>query len=226
MRNIAKHEEGQAVAEFSLALLVLLPLVLWMFRLGDLLNLSHKTIEAARLATWEKAYGRNEVSTRELALQTIESGALFAKSSHLQINVELKNESSRDDLAAMLDLPQTLRLGQENYFVSEIEVQGKLLLGIPFSLNRKSALLADPWNLTDQNGDARITDKEDLKKVLEPAHFWIPYAGSAVNSAIRTIVNATNSGIIKSLASWAGQDIDIDPMGNPSLDQVPAPSGN
>lgn len=225
MKKLYGDSEGQAVAEFSLALLVLLPLVLWMFRFGDLLNLSHKAIEAARLTTWENAYGRSEVSTKELAFETVQSGALFSEPSNLRIKVEVKNESPQENLGAMLDFPKTLSLAQENYYTGEIEVKGKLLLGVPYTLNRKAALLADPWNLTDHDGDARLTDK-DLKKVLEPTHFWIPYAGSTINSAIRSIVNAANNGIIKNLASWAGQNIDIDPMGNPSLDQVPGPSGN
>ena len=231
IRKIYQHEAGQAVAEFGLALLILLPLIFWMLRLGTLFNLKHKAIESARLAVWERAHGADEQAITELITRNIKSGALFTNPSNLEVGLSLTQKPSQHEIKSMADLPRGLGLGADNYYVSEVTVQGDLLLGVKFSANGKYAMLADPWNLTDRDRNRRIDD-DDLKDAVKGIFLWFPGIGPATSGAIGTFLD-TFEGFQEEIRSFplvgtilraAGVDLDIDPRGHPRLDAVPKPS--
>lgn len=232
-RRYFADEAGQAVAEFCLALLVLLPLVFWMFRLGALMNLKHEALECARLAAWEKAYGRDEHAIEKMIKDDLQNSAMLIAPAQIKIKSGVSTASSRDDLVSLLDVPDGLKLNRDGYHLSEVRVQGKLLLGIDFELSDKSMLLADPWNLTDRNGNRRIDD-EDLADAVDGIYFWMPGIGKTTSGAIRTFLDSFESlqntieglPLVGWLLRLSGHELDIDPRGHPRLDHVPQPSEN
>jgi hypothetical protein len=233
LKKIYQHQTGQAVAEFGIALLVLLTLIFWMLRLGTLLNLRHKAVESARLVVWEKAYGRDENGITQLVESTIRNGALFSPPSDFEINARISRESSRNDYQALLDVPDGLGLKHDNFYVGDIRVTGDLLFGTDFSLRERFVMLADPWNLNDRNGDRRVDD-DDLAHAVNGIYFWIPGAGPLTSGAIGSFLNGFSSlqrsirnlPLVGFLLRFAGIEIDIDPRGHPTLEAVPKPSGN
>lgn len=228
LRKIYQHEAGQAVAEFGLALLILLPLVFWMLRLGTLLNLKHEALEFARLAVWEKAYGQNEKAIDELIRSEIKNAALFSNPASLQVSVIRRRESSRGEFRAMMNIPQRLDLTHDNYYISEVVISGDLLLGTKFSVNGKYAMLADSWNLTDRNHNRRVDDR-DLQESLDGIYFW-PVPSAVVKTVLRTSRQLQhtirNLPLVGLLLQFIDVEIDIEPGGHPRLNAVPTPSGN
>lgn len=225
IKKLFNHEAGQAVAEFGLALLILLPLTFWMLRLGSLLNLNHKITESARFAVWEKAYGRDEKTIMPMVEADIKNSVLFTDADQLQISTAWNKESVK--FSAMLGMPARLGLKQDRYYVSQIKVQGDLLLGVNFSLNGRNAMLVDPWNLTDRDNDQQVDD-DDLEDAVDKLFFWMPGIGGIITSKInvfRTTTSTLNT-IFHFPALLLGGRCDIDPSGHPKLDAVPQPSGN
>lgn len=233
MRKYFDDETGQAVAEFCLALLVLLPLVFWMFRLGAMMNLKHEALECARLATWEKVYGREKHAIKKMITNDLQNSARLIAPQKLESQSGVRAASSRDDFASFVDVPDGLQLNREGYYHGSVRVQGDLLLGVKFELNGKYTMLADPWNLTDRNGNRRIDD-EDLAEAVDGIYFWMPGIGKTTSGAIRNFLDSFE-GLQKSirnlpLIGWllrlSGHELDIDPRGQPRLDIVPQPSEN
>lgn len=232
-RKYFDDETGQAVAEFCMALLVLLPLVFWTFRLGALLHLKHETIANGRFATWEKAYGRDEHAIDKMIQNDLQNNAMLIAPAQIKVKSGVSAASSRDDLVALLDVPDGLKLNRDGYQLSEVRVRGKLLLGIDFELSDKSILLADPWNLTDRNNNRRIDD-EDLADAVDGIYFWVPGIGKTTSGAIRAFWDSfeglqrkiRNLPLVGWLLRLSGHELDIDPRGHPRLDVVPQPSGN
>ena len=119
VRKLYYTESGQAAAEFCIALLILLPLIFWMLRLGDLLNTKHKTIETVRLASWDKAYGREETEIADLMSKTIEDGALFSSPASYQVTTSFSTETSESDftwLSRVCVWPDWLDFSYDNYY--------------------------------------------------------------------------------------------------------------
>lgn len=225
VKKLYNHEAGQAVAEFGLALLILLPLTFWMLRLGSLLTLNHKVIESARLAVWEKAYGRDEKTIMPMVEADIKNSALFADADQLQISTVWSKEAVNS--SAMLGMSERLGLKQDRYYVSQIKVKGDLLLGVNFSLTGRNAMLVDPWNLTDRDDDQQIDD-DDLEEAVDKIFFWMPGIGGMITSKISAFLTTTSTlnTIFSFPAFLLGGTCDIDPSGHPKLDAVPQPSGN
>lgn len=227
IRRLYYTENGQAAAEFCIALLVLVPLIFWMLRLGDLLNAKHKTIETVRLASWEKAYGRKETEIADLMSTIIEEGALFSNPASYQINTSFSTESSKSDLnwlSYVCGWPDWLELSYDNYYQSQITIQGKLPFGLDFTLNENYALLGDPWNLSDQNNDGQIQN-EDLETSVNRMYLWMPVVDpnglEAVNRIINIAEDVINSSPVRVLAWIFGSDLDVRPKGHPNLREIP-----
>lgn len=229
LRKLLNNNRGQAVAELGLALMILLPLIFWMLRLGDLLNMKHQMIEAARFAVWEKTHGRPDSEIKRMIETDIKSGTLFYGSA-LQVNTALGVESSKNDFTvfSVADAPAALGLRYDNYFLSRIEARGKTPFGFDYTVTENYAMLGDSWNLTDRDGDQKVTDK-DLQASVKGLYFWAPWIGNYSTAGLNTILDKLddiqNNSIVKFLASWSGQQLDLDPRGHPRLDQVPPPSG-
>lgn len=231
LKKIYENQAGQAVVEFAIALMVLLPLTFWMLRLGTLLNVRHKAIESARMVVWERAYGRSEAATKQLVESTVKNGSLFSRPSDIKLTTAMHRESSRSDYRVMLDVPDGLGLKFDNYYVGDIRVNGNLPLGVNFSMRERFVMLADPWNLHDRNGNRKI-DNDDLTRAVNGIFFWVPGVGSVTSGAINTFLNGAaklqstirNLPIVGFLLRFAGVEIDIDPRGHPKLEAVPRPS--
>jgi hypothetical protein len=235
-RKLLHHDAGQAAAEFGLALMVLLPLMLWMLRLGEVLNMKHRMLGAANLAVWERAYGRKETDIKKMVEADLKANILFSDRSRVKIETTLKVESSKRDFKSVSwsGVPPTLLSNHtdacyDNYYLSRIQVNGTLPLGFKYSLAEKHAMLGDPWNLADQNGDRQITNY-DLAETVNRIYFWFPGAGRVTTPVINTILNTgnriLNNGVVRILLRLAGQEPGtIDPRGHPRLNQVPSASG-
>lgn len=234
-RKLFHHDAGQAAAEFGLALMVLLPLVLWMLRLGELLNMKHHILGAANLAVWESIHGRKETDIKKMVESELKAGILFSDRSRVKIETTLKVESSKSDFAIVSKsgVPPTLLSDHtdacyENYYLSRIKVNGTLPLGFKYSLTEKYAVLGDPWNLADQNGDGQIAD-DDLAETVNEIYFWLPGVGPVISKSIKKVLDVSrdiqDNSFVRTLVRMAGQDLDIDPRGHPSLNQVPSASG-
>lgn len=231
LNKIRQLEEGQAVAELGLALLILLPITFWMLRLGSLLNLKHQTIQFARLAVWEKAYGRDENSIRQMIQKNIKAEALFSDAATITVKTDLTTGSSGGDYKAMLDLADGMKLQRNGYYFAHIRVNGELPFGGDYSLDGKYAMLTDPWSLTDINKNRRIDDG-DLQGRINRIYLWFPVVGRATSGPIKEFLDTFESWQRKirnfPFVSWllGLKNLDIAPRGKAKLNIVPPPSDN
>lgn len=229
VRKLYKENAGAAAAEFAFSLLILVPLLLWTIRLGELLNVHHTSLEAARTAAWERAYGGREADIKTLVENTVKKGAIFSNQSNINITTTFSRESSQDDynIVSFSGVPERLGLLYQNYHKVRVVIEGQLPMGIDYSLQKSHILLTDPWNLTDQNNDRRITSEEDLEPVVYKLYFYDPISGGVASDLVNWGLDFFDSieGFLGPILWLTGNELDIDPRGHPTLEHVPQPSG-
>jgi hypothetical protein len=222
---------GQAAAEFGLALLILLPLIYGMLRFGELLHEKHKTIECARFAAWEKAYGRRDADIDNRIRSIMREASLFSPHADVNVRIVPRHESTEDDLRTLSlgfsgpfigdKMPKELDLKSNNHYVYTVSVRDRLTLGMNITLRSHCSLIANPWHLTDRNGRNGV-DNLDLEDAVYGIYMWPVF-----NNEIETILNLSrrfqDNGFVRTLVWLTGQSLDIDPRGHPDLGAVPRP---
>lgn len=225
--QLFSEDKGQAVAEFCIALLVLLPLVFWILRFTDFLNERTKGIEMSRYAVWEAAYGRESSDIRERVIEILKSSSFFTSRNSMTVEVNPKTESTRKDILSLSygfghTMPQDLDLKDQNYFTCSIHVKDNLIFGLPVSTTSRYGLISNPWHLTDRNQNGSLDDK-DLELAVNGIYFW-PVFNDQIRQVLDLSQRIQSNWAVQWLVSITGQSLDIDPRGHPKLDSVPMPA--
>jgi hypothetical protein len=225
LKRLIWESEGQAAAEFGLALLVLLPLVFWTLRFTDLMNERMEVIQAARYVVWERAYGRSESDIQAHAAGFLKEASIFSGGSHVSLQVRVNPpRSTRDDMWSLaLPVPEALGLQRNNYYTCSVTMRDQLFNGLNISSTARYGLIADPWHLTDRNRNGSI-DNDDLEKAVYG--IWGYPVLDKLNGILDVSRKIQDSWIIQLLSHIPGIDfsLDIEPRGYPKLESVPMPS--
>jgi hypothetical protein len=240
-RRSATEEEGQALAEFGVALLVLVPLLFWILRFADLLTEKHRVIEMSRSAVWEMANG-GEVSDVESRIRsTLSESSLFSSGSDISVDVNIGIQSTEDDLKTLSrsyplyfigtgnPMATDFGLNFNNRYTCGITVRDRLF-GLPVSVSGRCGLIGDSWHLIDAGwfgGNGKI-DNDDLEFAVYGVWLW-PLNSPTLRALLDVNHAIQESDFMKVLSRWPFDmystfDLDIEPRGHPKLEFVPRPS--
>lgn len=227
MHKLLRDTQGQAVAEFGLSLLILLPLLLWMLRLGEIMHVKQTAIESARFAAWERAYGRDPADINSLVKKKIAGATIFTRDGAMRAHVETRSGSSKSHMRTLAagigrSMPKALGLRFDNFYRTRVQVSGRLLRGVSYTLTENYALVSDPWHLIDQDNNHRI-ESSDLEETVNRIYFY-PVFSARVKQVLDFAGRLQNHWIVRTLVRWSGQELDIDPRGHAKLDEVPKPA--
>jgi hypothetical protein len=233
MRSMMR-DDGQALAEFGVALLVLVPLLFWILRFADMLTEKHRVIEMSRFAVWEMANGGDASDVEARVQSTLAEASMFSTRSDVSIDVDIGIQSTRTGVVALAvgingedteDYPVSdgLDLNYNNLYTCRIALRHPFLLGLPTAVSDRSALVSDTWYLTDRTGNGEIKD-EDLEKAVYGLYFW-PDLSGAIATVLDVSHTIQDSWVCDAIEFLMNIDLDIEPWGHPKLENVPQPGG-
>ena len=240
IRSVLK-DDGQALAEFGVALLVLVPLLFWILRFADLLTEKHRVIEMSRFAVWEMANGGEVSDVENRVRSALSEASLFSSGSDISVSVNLGIQSTEDDLQTLNrsypvvfigsgnSMATDLRLNFNNRYTCGITVRNRLI-GLPVSVSGRCGLIGDSWHLIDAGwfgGNGKI-DNDDLEFAVYGIWLW-PLNDPTLRALLDVSHEIQESEFMKWLSRWPFDmfstfDLDIEPRGYPKLEFVPRPS--
>jgi len=221
-KNIIKDQQGQTLAELAIVLSLLILLLVWCFNFYDIFAIKHKTVEAARYAAWEVAYGRSSGQANGNARNIIDGAQTFLNNpSGTQANTS--NNSSLGSLFYFNSLGRLriLQLGVSTNNLAQSNTSASYSLTMSpglssVTLRNRYALIYNSWDIeTVSNGGS---SGDDVQNVIANVFYIIPGVGTLLQNSFNALNNA-----LRWPAAFLGQSFDMNPMGHVRLDIVPPP---
>lgn len=230
IKNVIQENKGQAVAEFGLSLLILLPLIFWILNFAELLNVRHKITEMTRFSAWEKAYGRTDHDIEERVKNTLNHSSLFSSSNN-SVTIKRKIKSTQHDFYTLSlghnnspigrRMIYSLGLNEDNHYIYTVECDEKLPFEHHVTLSGHYSIISDSWHLTDKSSNNKI-DNKDLEYHVYRIFFW-PLFNLEIKKFLDIFDKFQYNRWVQELVNLVGQKLDINPRGHPTLDHVPSP---
>ena len=232
-KRIIQDQQGQTMAEFAIVLPVLLMLFIWAFQFYDMLAIKHKTIEAARFAAWERAYGSEDdrnviISRTQNIIQNTQT--IINEPENVQADMDILSSLDNSLYFNSVGRIRLWQLGiisgisesDSSFVVTNASATYNLsftagLASVP--INSNSALVFNSWDLETVTGGSSNDHLEDAVGGI----FWFIPQLKIINKAFEVINKVLN--FIEGILSILGISLngDIYPMGKVDMYNVPYP---